>query len=71
LPAESALTSGTQERFGFPGVLTEAKESQQEQALATETNRSFETNRFNRYLQNLLILKQKNIPSSSQHLMAI
>jgi hypothetical protein len=25
LPAESALTTGTQERVGLPGVLTEAK----------------------------------------------
>jgi hypothetical protein len=30
--AESALTTKTQERVGFPGVLTEAKELQDEQA---------------------------------------
>jgi hypothetical protein len=34
LDAESALTNRTQERVGFPGVLTEAKESQEEQAPA-------------------------------------
>ena len=33
----------------------------------SETNRSYETNGFNRYLNEHFILKQKNIPSS--HLM--
>jgi hypothetical protein len=32
LPAESVLTTGTQKRVCLPGVLTEAKESQEEQA---------------------------------------
>ena len=31
LPAESALTTGIQERVGLPGELTEAKESQEQQ----------------------------------------
>ena len=31
-PAERALTTGTRERVGLPGVQTEAKESQEEQA---------------------------------------
>jgi hypothetical protein len=34
LPAECALTTGTQERVGLPGVLTEAKYSQEEQSPA-------------------------------------
>jgi hypothetical protein len=37
LPAESALTTGPQERVGLPGVLTEAKESQEEQAPARDS----------------------------------
>ena len=34
----------------------------------SETNRSYESNELNRYLRNIFILKQKDIPSS-QHLM--
>jgi hypothetical protein len=37
LPAESALTTGTQERVGLPRVLTEAKESQEKQAPARDS----------------------------------
>ena len=37
LPAESALTTGTQERVDVPEVLAEAKESQEEQAPAKDS----------------------------------
>jgi hypothetical protein len=37
LAAESALTTGTQEGVELPGVLTEAKESQKEQASARDS----------------------------------
>jgi hypothetical protein len=37
LPSESALTTGTQERVGLPGVLTEVKESEEEQAPARDS----------------------------------
>jgi hypothetical protein len=37
VPAKIALTTGTQERVGLPEVLTEAKESQEEQAPARDS----------------------------------
>jgi hypothetical protein len=37
LPAESALTTEIQKRVGLPGVLTEAKEPQEEQAPARDS----------------------------------
>jgi hypothetical protein len=36
LPADTVLTTGTQERISLPGVLTEAKESQEEQPPARD-----------------------------------
>ena len=37
LPAQTVLTTGTQERVALPVVLTEAKESQEEQAPARDS----------------------------------
>jgi hypothetical protein len=37
LPVGSFLTTGTKERVGLPGLLTEAKESQEEKALARDS----------------------------------
>jgi hypothetical protein len=37
LPAESALTTGIQERVGLPGVLTRVTKAQEEQAPARDS----------------------------------
>ena len=39
MPIESVLTTGTQERIDLPGVLTEVKASQEEQAPARDRYR--------------------------------